>query len=310
MQIKWLEDFVSLSRQRSFTRSAEERQVTLPAFGRRIKTLESWVGVPLVNRGSYPATLTVEGDFFLETAREVLAKLQDSRSALRARSLAGESSLHVATGRTLAHIFFPELIEQARRRIGTFNVHVSTGSVHDMALLLENGRADILLSFFHPDIGVNLSEKNFQCLVAAQEVLIPVCKPDASGNNPLFRLPGTKRRPLPLLSYLPTLMMGKVLDRHLLKKADSYRLQRVLVGDFAEALLEHAFLGEGIAWLPQRLAADALRAKRLVHAGSAADEIALEVRLYCHQNNLKPLVAKLWHSLSGTRLESPATAKG
>ena len=59
MQIKWLEDFVSLSRQRSFTRSAEERQVTLPAFGRRIKTLESWVGVPLINRGSYPATLTV-----------------------------------------------------------------------------------------------------------------------------------------------------------------------------------------------------------------------------------------------------------
>lgn len=309
MQIKWLEDFVSLSRQRSFTRSAEERQVTLPAFGRRIKTLESWVGVPLINRGSYPATLTVEGDFFLETAREVLAKLQDSRSALRARSLAGEDSLHVATGRTLAHIFFPELIEQARRRIGTFNVHVSTGSVHDMALLLEDGRADILLSFFHPDIGVNLSEKDFQCLVAAQEVLIPVCKPDASGKQPLFRLPGTQRRPLPLLSYLPTLMMGKVLDRHLLKKADSYRLQRVLVGDFAEALLEHAFHGEGIAWLPQRLAADALRAKRLVHAGCPADEIPLEVRLYCHQKNLKPLVAKLWHSLSGTHFESPVTAK-
>lgn len=309
MQIKWLEDFVSLSRQRSFTRSAEERQVTLPAFGRRIKTLESWVGVPLVNRGSYPATLTVEGDFFLETAREVLAKLQDSRAALRARSLAGNDSLHVATGRTLAHIFFPELIEQARRRIGTFNVHVSTGSVHDMALLLEEGRADILLSFFHPDIGVNLSADDFHCLVAAQEVLIPVCKPDASGNDPLFRLPGTQRRPLPLLSYLPALMMGKVLDRHLLKQAESYRLQRVLVGDFAEALLEHAILGEGIAWLPRRLAADALNAKRLVHAGSPADEIPLEVRLYCHQKNLKPLVAKLWHSLSGTSYGTPVASK-
>ena len=308
MQIKWLEDFVSLSKQGSFTRSAEERQVTLPAFGRRIKTLESWVGVPLVNRGSYPATLTVEGDFFLQTAREVLAKLQDSRSALRARSLAGDDSLHVATGRTLAHIFFPELIEQARRRIGTFSVHVSTGSVHDMASLLGDGRADILLSFFHPDIGVNLSEKDFQCLVVAQEVLIPVCKPDASGNKPLFRLPGTRRRPLPLLSYLPTLMMGKVLDRHLLKKADSYLLQRVLVGDFAEALLEHAVHGEGIAWLPQRLAADALSAKRLVHAGSAADEIPLEVRLYSNQGNTKPLVGKLWHSLSGTPLGAPMTA--
>ena len=301
MQIKWLEDFVSLSRQRSFTRSAEERQVTLPAFGRRIKTLESWVGVPLVNRGSYPATLTVEGDFFLETAREVLAKLQDSRSALRARSLAGDDSLHVATGRTLAHIFFPELIEQARRRIGTFNVHVSTGSVHDMALLLEDGRADILLSFFHPDIGVNLSEKDFQCLVAAQEVLIPVCKPDASGNNPLFRLPGTKRRPLPLLSYLPTLMMGKVLDRHLLKKADSYRLQRVLVGDFAEALLEHVHRGLGVAWLPRRLIAADLAQGRLVHAGGTADEVPLEIRLYKRQARNKPLTESCWRVLAESR---------
>ena len=58
MHIKWLDDFVSLAKTRSFTRAAEERQVTLPAFGRRIKSLESWVGVPLVNRGTYPATLT------------------------------------------------------------------------------------------------------------------------------------------------------------------------------------------------------------------------------------------------------------
>ena len=61
MHIKWLDDFVSLAKTRSFTRAAEERQVTLPAFGRRIKSLESWVGVPLVNRGTYPATLTEEG---------------------------------------------------------------------------------------------------------------------------------------------------------------------------------------------------------------------------------------------------------
>jgi len=305
MQIKWLEDFVSLSKLRSFTRAAEERQVTLPAFGRRIKALESWVGVPLINRGNYPATLTDEGELFLQTAREVVAKLQDSRAALRARSLAGEDALYVATGRTLAHTFFPQLFEQVRRRIGSFNVRVSTGSVHDMALLLEEGSTDILLSFFHPTIGLNLSEKNFQGLVVAQEVLIPVCKPDASG-NPLFRLPGTQRNPLPLLTYLPTLMMGNVLDMHLLKHADTYHVHRVLVADFAEALLEHAFQGVGIAWLPQRLVAEAISGKRLIHAGSRADEIPLEIRLYCNQRPTKPLVAKLWQCLSEEPLASPA----
>ena len=132
---------------------------------------------------------------------------------------------------------------------------------------------------------------------------------DCIGGKPPFPLPGSPKTPVPLLSYLPTLMMGNALDMHLLERGDTYHLQRVLTADFAEALLEHAFLGEGIAWLPQRLAADALRAKRLVHAGTPADEIPLEVRLYCHQKNLKPLVAKLWHSLSGTHFESPVTAK-
>ena len=51
MQLKWLEDFVALAQERSFTRAAELRHVTHPAFGRRIKALESWLGVALVNRG-------------------------------------------------------------------------------------------------------------------------------------------------------------------------------------------------------------------------------------------------------------------
>ena len=42
MQLKWLEDFVALAQERSFTRAAELRHVTHLAFGRRIRALESW----------------------------------------------------------------------------------------------------------------------------------------------------------------------------------------------------------------------------------------------------------------------------
>ena len=61
MELKWLEDFLSLARTGSFSRSAEERHVTQPAFSRRIKSLEIWVGVPLVDRSSYPTHLTPAG---------------------------------------------------------------------------------------------------------------------------------------------------------------------------------------------------------------------------------------------------------
>ncbi|RZI92009.1 MAG: LysR family transcriptional regulator, partial [Variovorax sp.] len=61
METKWLEDFVSLAETRSFSRSAQLRHVTQPAFSRRIQALEGWAGTDLVDRTSYPTRLTPAG---------------------------------------------------------------------------------------------------------------------------------------------------------------------------------------------------------------------------------------------------------
>ena len=68
MEIKWLEDFVSLANTRSFSRSAVERRVTQSAFSRRIQQLEQWLGVPLVDRSTYPTTLTPFNIFAYDSA--------------------------------------------------------------------------------------------------------------------------------------------------------------------------------------------------------------------------------------------------
>lgn len=95
-------------------------------------------------------------------------------------------------------------------------------------------------------------------------------------------------------------MMGNVLDRHLLERGDRYHLQRTLTADFAEALLEHVHQGLGVAWLPRRLIAADLASGRLLHAGSAADEIALEIRLYQRLARNKPLTERCWQLLSAS----------
>ena len=52
METKWLEDFVSLAETRSFSRSAQLRHVTQPAFSRRIQSPEAWAGTDLLDRSS------------------------------------------------------------------------------------------------------------------------------------------------------------------------------------------------------------------------------------------------------------------
>jgi LysR family transcriptional regulator, hypochlorite-specific transcription factor HypT len=83
METKWLEDFVSLAETRSFSRSAQLRHVTQPAFSRRIQSLEAWAGVDLVDRSTYPTRLTPAGATLYGQALEVLQALQSARTILR-----------------------------------------------------------------------------------------------------------------------------------------------------------------------------------------------------------------------------------
>ena len=84
MELKWLEDSLSLARTGNFSRSAEERHVTQSAFSRRIQALEAWLGVPVIDRSTYPTALTQAGRAFRETAEEAVRTLYASRADLQA----------------------------------------------------------------------------------------------------------------------------------------------------------------------------------------------------------------------------------
>ena len=72
---KLLEDFLSLCRHRSFSHAAQERNVTQPAFSRRIRALEEWLGVVLFDRTALPVRLTAQGEQFLPVARDIVDRM-------------------------------------------------------------------------------------------------------------------------------------------------------------------------------------------------------------------------------------------
>ncbi|MGH8818064.1 MAG: LysR family transcriptional regulator, partial [Achromobacter pestifer] len=58
MDTRWLQDFITLSEVRNFTRAAEARNLSQAAFSRRIQSLENWVGARLIDRSAFPTQLT------------------------------------------------------------------------------------------------------------------------------------------------------------------------------------------------------------------------------------------------------------
>lgn len=77
--LKWIEDFIDLSKTGNFSVTAANRFVTQPALSRRIKQLEDWIGAPLFERRRKPIRLTSEGEAFMPAAEEMLAWMERAR---------------------------------------------------------------------------------------------------------------------------------------------------------------------------------------------------------------------------------------
>ncbi len=306
METKWLEDFVSLAETRSFSRSAQLRHVTQPAFSRRIQALEAWAGTDLVDRSSYPTRLTPAGETLYNQSLEMLQGLQSTRAMLRGQTSAGKDVIEFAVPHTLAFTFFPAWVSSLRAKFGPMKSRLIALNVHDAVLRLVEGSCDLLIAYHHDSQPFQLDPNRYEMVSLGQEVLAPFVRPNASG-EPQFALPGRAGQPLPYLGYAPGAYLGRMVDLILKQATTAVHLDRVYETDMAEGLKAMALEGHGIAFLPVGSVKKELRARKLVSAGSGL-EMTMDVRVYRERpsarQGAKGAAQSLW-----TYLESQAGGK-
>ena len=278
METKWLEDFVSLAETRSFSRSAQLRHVTQPAFSRRIQALEAWAGTDLVDRSSYPTRLTLAGETLYAQSLDMLQGLQSTRAMLRGHTAAGQDVVEFAVPHTLAFTFFPAWVSSLSDKFGPLKSRLIALNVHDAVMRLVEGSCDLLIAYHHDSQPFQLDPGRYEMLTLGQELLAPYVKPAADG-KPLYSLPGQAAQPLPYLGYAPGAYLGRVVDMLLKQSSTAIHLDRVYETDMAEGLKAMALEGHGIAFLPLSAVKKEVRAKKLVSAGTGLDML-MEVRIY------------------------------
>ena len=302
MHLTWLEDFIELARTRSFSRAAENRFVTHPAFGRRIKALEQWVGAELVMR-SHPVSLTPAGRLFLDAATHSLDVLFAARAQLQENSEALEQTLRVATGRTLARTFFPEWYEKINQRFGPFPVSLSTGGAQEVIFRLAAGDADLLVIYSRPTTRLLIDPVRYESLTLARETLLPVAAADAKG-RPKFKLvSGDAVQPTPWLGFSQSLTLRGVLSKHLAALPKKLALRMVYQADSYESIHAMALRGMGMAWLPQQLVQEDVKQGRLLVIGGREMRVSFDISLYRMRGNSKALVNAIWDSVAAEAID-------
>ena len=303
MNLTWLEDFHALAESGNFSRAAQQRHMTQPAFSRRVRALEEWLGVALFDRSGHPVTLTDTGQWFRSVANEILNRVARVPDEARAVADASSSTLRFAATHALSLTFLPAWLRgvEAHLPLGPIQL-VSDVAANCEALMLQ-GRVQFLLCHVHAQAPGRLDAAAFCSLRVGTDTLLPVSAP-GRGGKARHSLDGAARERVPLLAYSAESGLGRIVRALRADALERATAEPVFTAHLATLLKSMALDGRGLAFLPRTLIEDELRAGRLVEAGRGDWAIPVEIRLFRRASTEVPAAEAFW------RAAGPAAPSG
>jgi len=295
MNLIWLEDFAALAATGNFSRAAEDRHSSQPAFSRRIRALEEWLGCDLFDRSSQPARLTAAGEWFAGVAQDITARVAripaDARRVAEAHTL----TLRIGSTHALSLTFLPRWLRSLESQAPLGPVQLMSDVLQRCEALMLQGQVQFVLSHAHPRAPGVLDAQPYASRRIGEDTLVAVCAPDASGQA-LHTLASAGGTPVPVLQYTEASGLGRIQRAVFGRRLEALAVQEVFTAHLASVLRSLALDGRGIAWLPQTLVEDDLAQGRLLRAGGADWDVPLEIRLYRDPGPLGRTAQALWHS--------------
>ena len=310
LNLGWIDDFTVLAASGNFSRAAEERHMTQPAFSRRIRALEDWLGVELFDRSSQPARLTEAGVWFRKAAQDLQAHVARVPGEARAVAEASSQTLRFAATHALSFSFMPRRLRALEARTAVGPVNLVSDTQQKCETLLQQSQVQFVLSHGHRQVQGPLDQAAFPGVVVGQDQLLPVCAPDATGAPAHSLTDGRSARstPVPLLAYSSESGLGRILREVKGQALERLSAQPVLTAHLASVLRTMALDGRGLAWLPRMLIGEDLEAGRLVLAAGEDWHLELDIRLHRDRGAMGAAAETFWAAASASSAD-PDTSR-
>ncbi|WP_370398859.1 LysR family transcriptional regulator [Sulfitobacter sp. JB4-11] len=293
MDISLYRDLERLGQTGNFSQAAALGNLSQPAFSRRIKSLEAWVGVTLVDRSRQPVSLTPAGTQMLEAGLQALARIEQERSQiLEAQSLPDKYVVTFGAQHSIGWRFYPAWLQALEEAYGPILSRLRADDLPGCMRDLRDGSVDFVIAY--QDAGNRAAHRD-ETLVIGQDRLVPVCKPKADG-APLFRFDGEGIE-MPYLRFGDTAPIGRHLEPLFKAKGVTGRLRTVYENSMAGALRIRARAGDGVAWLPHSLVAPDIENGILTRTGDADWDVNLEICLCRNKKRSNRVTRAIWSFL-------------
>lgn len=294
MDISIFEDFVVLSSELNFSAAASRRNMTQPAFSRRIKVLEDWIGTPLFTRTSRSVALTPAGRALLPRASAVMRDLKQARD--EAMEVAGKSikALTIASTHALSFTFVPHWMITTVNHADFGAINLLSDSYAECEALLLRGETPFLVCHAHPTATTRLSSQNFMSTRIGSDKLVPVARSTNSEGPEWSISERSGSEPVPYLAYAPQSGIGRILEAEWEQRDQRPRLKTVFHSHLAATLREVAKEGQGIAWVPKSLVAADLTSGALTQVSGPEHEVPVDISLFRPTTRLNRQAERFW----------------
>lgn len=178
MDIRHLEYFVEVARQKSFSKAAIISHVSQSAISKMIKDLETELGTILFNRTSKYVQLTDTGIIFLEQAQQVVFMFHNLTNEFNNRIQTEKGKISIGLLPITSSTIFAELLGEFKKKYPQIEISLSEYGSKKVALAIQDGTLDTGVICIVPD------NHNFDFLPFSKDPLCVI----VSSQNPISQL--------------------------------------------------------------------------------------------------------------------------
>jgi DNA-binding transcriptional LysR family regulator len=247
--------FRDIAQTRSVSKGARQNGISQSAASQHLQDLEEQLGLPLLDRGSRPLTVTDAGKLYLEMCRDVLRRQDEFQAALARMKIEVEGTVRVASIYSVGLSEMSQLEQEFSRRYPDAHLEVEYLRPEKVYEAVVTDRADLgLLSY--PE-----ATKEVTVLPWRQEEMVVAASPyHALAEKSEVRPEDLEG--LDFVGFDEDLPIRRDIDRFL--REHHVEVNLTLHFDNLQMIKEAVAHGEGVSIMPARIMEEEVKQGRLV----------------------------------------------
>ena len=282
MDLNWLDDVLVLLEERNMTRAAERRNITQPAFSRRIRSFEEWLGRPILERQANRVDISQALASNEDDIRALVARVRDMRTTI-ANHDADQTLVTIAAQHAPICSSFPDMALRAKSAFPGLRIRLRAGNLEDCVSVFLRGDAQMFLCYEAEgakrlDFGDGVLRGRW-----GGDYLVPVI---GGALRYAVKADGHIPETTPAVVYPEDSYFGQVLHRGERPfGTPGFSANPVCVTAFSSGTLELVLKGLGVGWLPYSMAHREIASGSLISLANTLGQEDLNVLFFADRNS-------------------------